>query len=60
MREKQEKRKDRIGYYGHYAKCRNLSFDEIKTRINNGEKWVLRLKSNGDFNKKIIFKLKFG
>lgn len=56
MREKQEKRKDRIGYYGHYAKCRNLSFDEIKTRINNGEKWVLRLKSNGDFNKKIIFK----
>ena len=56
MREKQEKRKDRIGYYGHYAKCRNLSFDEIKTKIDNGEKWVLRLKSNGNFNKKIIFK----
>lgn len=56
MREKQEKRKDRIGYYGHYAKCRNLSFEEIKMRINNGDKWVLRLKSNGDFNKKIIFK----
>lgn len=56
MREKQEKRKDRIGYYGRYAKCRNLSFDEIKTRINNGDKWVLRLKSTGNFNKKIIFK----
>lgn len=56
MREKQEKRKDRIGYYGHYAKCRNLSFEEIKMRINNGDKWVLRLKSNGNFNKKIIFK----
>lgn len=56
MREIQEKRKDRIGYYGHYAKCRYLSYDEIKERINNGEKWALRLKSNGDVNKKIIFK----
>ena len=36
MREKQEKRKERIGYYGHYAKCRNLSYDEIKAKIDNG------------------------
>ncbi len=56
MREIQEKRKDRIGYYGHYAKCRNLSYDEIKKHIDNGDKWVLRLKSQGDFNKKIKFK----
>ena len=56
MREAQEKIKDRIGYYGHYAKCRNLSYDEIKERIDKGDKWVLRLKSMGDFNKKIVFK----
>lgn len=56
MREHQEKKKDRIGYYGHYAKCRNLSYEEIKKHIDNGDKWVLRLKSMGDFNKKIIFK----
>lgn len=56
MREHQEKKKDRIGYYGHYAKCRNLSYEEIKEHIENGDKWVLRLKSMGDFNKKIIFK----
>ena len=56
MREYQEKRKDRIGYYGHYAKCRNLSYDEVKKHIDNGDKWVLRLKSMGDFNKKIVFK----
>ena len=56
MREIQEKRKDRIGYYGHYAKCRNLSYDEIKEHIDNGDKWVLRLKSQGNFNKKIKFK----
>ena len=56
MREHQEKKKDRIGYYGHYAKCRNLSYEEIKKHIEKGDKWVLRLKSMGDFNKKIIFK----
>lgn len=56
MREHQEKKKDRIGYYGHYAKCRNLSYEEIKKHIDNGDKWVLRLKSMGDFDKKIIFK----
>ena len=56
MRERQEKRKDRIGYYGKYAKCRNLSYEEIKKHIDAGDKWVLRLKSMGDFNKKIVFK----
>lgn len=30
MRTHQEDIKDRIGYYGHYAKCRNLSMEEIK------------------------------
>ena len=56
MREIQEKRKDRIGYYGHYAKCRNLSYDEIKKHIDNGDKWVLRLKSQGDFNNQVLVK----
>lgn len=56
MREKQEHRKDRIGYYGSYAKCRNLSYEEVKAHIDNGDKWVLRLKSMGDFNKKFVFK----
>ncbi len=56
MRTKQEACKDRIGYYGKYARCRNLSYDEVEKRILNGDKWVLRLKSIGDFNKKIVFK----
>ena len=56
MREVQEHKKARIGYYGRYAKCRNLSYEEVKTKIENGEKWVLRLKSMGDFEKKFKFK----
>lgn len=55
MRKIQEEKKDRIGYYGKYAKCRNLTLEEIKKRIDNGDKWVLRLKSLGDFNKKFVF-----
>ena len=56
IREIQTEKKDRIGYYGKYAKCRNLTYEEIEEKIKNNEPWVLRLKSNGDFNRKIIFK----
>ena len=56
IRNVQKVRKDRIGYYGKYAKCRNLNLEEIKEKIKNGDKFVVRLKSLGDFNKKIIVK----
>ena len=49
----QELNKERIGYFGSYAKCRTLSIDEAITKIKNGEKYVVRFKSPGDFNKKI-------
>ena len=50
----QELNKERIGYYGSYAKCRTLSVEEAIEKIKNGEKYVVRFKSPGDFNKKII------
>lgn len=43
------------GYWGKYAKCRNLSLDEIKEKIDNGMSWTLRLKSPGDLEKKCYF-----
>ena len=55
IRETQIEKKDRIGYYGKYAKCRNLSYEEIEEKIKSGQKFVLRLKSTGNFNKKIVF-----
>ena len=54
IRKVQESKKDRIGYYGKYAKCRFLTNEERAERIKNGEKFVLRLKSTGDFNKKVV------
>ena len=55
MREEQQVLKVRPGVYGKYAKYQGLDFDEIKTKINNGEKYVIRLKSEGNFDNKIKF-----
>lgn len=56
MTKAQEMRKDRIGYYGRYAKCRKIPINDAYEKIKNGQPFTLRLKSPGDFEKKIIIK----
>lgn len=53
-RKMQELNKERIGIYGSYAKCRFLTNEERAEKIKNGEPYIIRLKSPGDFNKKIV------
>ena len=53
LRNKQEAQKLNPGYYGEFAKCRNLSNDERYERIKNGEKFVIRFRSSGDYHNKI-------
>ncbi len=53
LREFQERNKMVPGYYGEFAKCRNLSVDEAYERISKGENYVLRFKSHGDHENKI-------
>ncbi|HAL63850.1 MAG TPA: glutamate--tRNA ligase [Clostridiales bacterium] len=55
IRKTQEENKQNPGYYGEFAKCRNLSFEEIEEKIKNGEPYVLRLKSPGKEDKRIKF-----
>ena len=55
LRTSQEKDGITPGYYGEYARCRNLSFEEIQNRIERGVPYVLRLKSPGRPDGKIIF-----
>lgn len=43
------------GYYGQWAKCRVLSFEEIKANLEAGKPYVLRLKSPGDESRRIKF-----
>ena len=48
IREEQEINKVRTGVYGIYAADRDLSLEEIKEKIANGEEYVIRLKSPGN------------
>ena len=43
------------GYWGKWAKCRDLSFEQIKANIDVGMSWTLRLKSPGELDKKCYF-----
>lgn len=53
MRKKQEEAKIRPGYYGVWAKCRNLSLDEMAEKIKSGIPYIIRFKSPGREDKKI-------
>jgi glutamyl-tRNA synthetase len=56
MRAKQEAAKVRTGYYGVWAKYRNLSLDEMVEKINAGVPYIIRFKSPGREDKKIKHK----
>ncbi len=43
------------GYFGKYAKCRDLSLEEIENNLKEGKSYVLRFRSQGDEEKKIAF-----
>lgn len=55
-REKQEKEGEDIrGYFGKWAKCRDLTFEEQKAKIESGVPYVLRFRSDGSSDKRIFF-----
>ena len=56
IRKKQEAAKIRPGYYGVWAKCRNLTIEEMAEKIKNGEKYIIRFKSPGREDRKIKHK----
>ncbi len=48
IRASQEAAKENPGIYGAYAKCRDLSYDEVAARVAAGQPYVIRLKSDGN------------
>ncbi|HCC04202.1 MAG TPA: glutamate--tRNA ligase [Clostridiales bacterium] len=56
IRAKQEAAKVRTGYYGVWAKYRNLSLEEMAEKIKAGVPYIVRFKSNGREDKKIKHK----
>lgn len=55
IRAYQEANKILPGYYGEFARDRNLPIDEQIARIKAGEPYVVRFKSFGDHNNKVSF-----
>ncbi len=55
VREIQEAQKIRTGYHGEWAKHRNITFEEAKALIDEGKPFVIRLKSPGSEENKVVF-----
>ena len=56
LREQQEKDGALIrGYFGKYAKCRDLSDEEIEANLRAGKPYVLRFRADGDENRRVRF-----
>ena len=50
IREEQQAIKANPGIYGKWARSRDLSYEEIEAKIKAGEKFVVRLKSDGNLD----------
>ena len=56
MRETQEAEGALIrGYFGKYARCRDLTLEQIEKNLDEGKPWVLRFRSEGSEDKRIMF-----
>lgn len=56
LRKVQEANKVVPGYYGNYARCRQLTLTEQIKRIKAGEPYVIRFRSEGDSEKTFVVK----
>jgi glutamyl-tRNA synthetase len=54
MRKQQESQGVRPGYYGQWAVWRDASEEEVLKKLKNGAPYVIRFRSPGDFNRKVI------
>ncbi len=54
IRAEQEKQQKNPGYYGAYARCRDLSEEEAIAKIEAGVPYVVRLRSPGQEDRRII------
>lgn len=55
VRKIQEEQKERTGYHGKWAKHRDITFEEAKALIDEGKPYVVRLKSPGNEENRIVF-----
>lgn len=56
IRAEQNAKKLTPGYYGEFAKCRNMPEEEIYSNLKSGKPFVIRLKSQGNIANKTAFR----
>ena len=54
-REEQNAKKVRTGYHGEWARHRDISFEQARKLIDEGKPFVVRLRSGGSEDKRIVF-----
>lgn len=54
LRKQQEASGARPGYHGQWTKCRYLSEEDAIRKIKEGIPYVIRFKSEGDYNRRIV------
>ncbi|MDR2526492.1 MAG: glutamate--tRNA ligase [Rickettsiales bacterium] len=54
IREEQTKLKLRTGIYGHWANERNMTEEQIEYNLEQGKRFVINFKSNGDYKNKCV------
>lgn len=55
VRQIQEEQKIRTGYHGKWAKHRDITYQEAKALIDEGKSFVIRLRSPGNEENRIVF-----
>lgn len=55
-REEQKRLGVPTGYYGRWAKCRDLSYEQVKENIEKGMPYTIRIKADGDGQRRIVVK----
>lgn len=55
IRNEQERQKVRTGCYGQWAKYRDITYEQAKELIDNGRRFVVRLKSPGSEETRVFF-----
>ena len=55
IREQQQQLKENFGYYGRWARHRDMPFEEVEQRVRAGEPFVLRFRSEGSLERRVKF-----
>lgn len=55
IRTEQETLKIRTGYHGKWAKYRDISYEDVKAKVDIGQPFVVRLRSDGSEERRIKF-----